>query len=87
MNTPPPAEGNVATVITSYLVAGMTCGHCVSAVTEELSALEGVSTVSVDLAPGGTSTVSVAGPRRLPDGQIAAALQEAGDYGLVDAAG
>ena len=74
-------------ISTIYRVEGMTCGHCVSAVIEELSALDGVSTVSVDLSPGGASTVTVAGPKPLTDGQVAAALDEAGDYHLVDSAG
>jgi copper chaperone len=76
-----------AAVSTTYSVEGMTCGHCVSAVIEEIEALDGVSTVSVDLAPGGTSTVTVAGPRPLTDVQVAAALDEAGDYRLADTAG
>ena len=39
---------------TTYTVSGMTCGHCVSAVREEIGKLEGVSDVQVDL-PTGTS--------------------------------
>ena len=35
--------------ITSYLVSGMTCGHCVSAVTDEIGKLDGVTGVEVDL--------------------------------------
>lgn len=42
---------------TTYTVTGMTCGHCVSSVTEEVSALDGVMNVAVDL-PTGTLTVS-----------------------------
>ncbi|MDP9325374.1 MAG: heavy-metal-associated domain-containing protein [Candidatus Dormibacteraeota bacterium] len=86
MTRPPRTEESAATVSTTYRVEGMTCGHCVSAVIEELGALDGVSTVSVDLVPGGKSTVTVAGPRPLTDGQIAAALDEAGDYRLADTA-
>ena len=37
----------------TYTVAGMTCDHCVRAVTEELRSLDGVTQVSVDLHPGG----------------------------------
>jgi copper chaperone len=87
MTTPPGNEDSAAMVSTTYRVLGMTCGHCAAAVTEELSAVDGVSTVSVDLAPGGTSTVTVAGVTRLADGLVAAALEEAGDYRLVDGAG
>ncbi len=37
---------------TDYTVVGMTCGHCVNAVTEEVSAVPGVSKAYVDLATG-----------------------------------
>ena len=40
-------------------VSGMTCGHCVSAVTEELSSIAGVSSVAVELVPGEVSVVTV----------------------------
>jgi copper chaperone len=72
---------------TTYRVSGLTCGHCVSAVIEELSALDGVSAVTVDLSAGGVSTVNVVGAQELTDGQVAAALDEAGNYRLVDTAG
>lgn len=36
----------------SYTVTGMTCGHCVASVTEEVGALDGVTDVVVDLASG-----------------------------------
>jgi copper chaperone len=39
---------------TTYSVTGMTCSHCVAAVTEEVSRLDGVSAVDIDLNPGGT---------------------------------
>ncbi|SKF62415.1 copper chaperone [Mycobacteroides abscessus subsp. abscessus] len=34
-------------MISTYTVTGMTCGHCVSAVTEEVSAVAGVDQVDV----------------------------------------
>jgi len=37
---------------TTYDVKGMTCGHCVRSVTEEISDVEGVSAVEVDLEAG-----------------------------------
>ena len=40
-------------ITTTYLVSGMTCGHCVSAVTEEIGKLDGVTGVEVDLVAGG----------------------------------
>lgn len=63
-------------------VQGMTCGHCAHAVTEELSALDGVRTVTVDLVPDGVSTVRVDADAELPADQVVAALAEAGDYTL-----
>jgi copper chaperone len=66
----------------TFDVVGMTCGHCASAVTEELSALDGVSGVTVDLVAGGTSAVSVETSRELTPAEVAAALDEAGDYSL-----
>ncbi|MEO8775344.1 MAG: heavy-metal-associated domain-containing protein [Candidatus Nanopelagicales bacterium] len=70
----------------TYRVDGMTCGHCVSAVTEELKALEGVTAVTVDLQARGASIVTVDSPAPLQDEQVAAALEEAGDYHLVGSA-
>ncbi len=60
---------------TSYTVVGMTCGHCVEAVTEEVSAVPGVTTVDVDLASGGL-TVSSTEP--VDDDAVRAAVEEAG---------
>ena len=39
-------------VTSTYTVTGMTCAHCVQAVTSEISELPGVSAVEVDLASG-----------------------------------
>lgn len=64
-------------------VAGLTCGHCAHAVTEELAALEGVRSVSVDLVPNGVSTVTVEADTELKPEAVTAALDEAGDYTLV----
>jgi len=66
----------------SYSVTGMTCGHCVNAVTSELKTLDGVSDVDVDLLAGGNSTVTITSSQPLADSQVAAALDEAGAYGL-----
>ncbi len=63
-------------------VQGLTCGHCAHAVTEEISALDGVTTVSVDLVPNGISTVTVAADVDLTTEALTAALTEAGDYTL-----
>ncbi len=67
---------------TTYAVTGLTCEHCVHAVTEELSGLDGVSGVSVTLTPGGGSRVTVTSAAPLPRNTVAAALDEAGDYRL-----
>ena len=67
-----------------YLVAGMTCNHCVSAVTEELSALDGVEGVAVDLNAGGVSRVDVTVARPLDSAAVEAAITEAG-YSLAGA--
>jgi copper chaperone len=62
----------------SYPVTGMTCGHCVASVTEELEELAGVQEVSVDLVAGGTSTVTVTSDQPLTDDAVQAAVAEAG---------
>ena len=60
---------------TSYTVLGMTCGHCVSAVTEEVSQVPGVTGVDVDLPSGGLSVTSDA---PVDDDAVRAAVEEAG---------
>jgi copper chaperone len=57
-----------------YTVQGMTCGHCVASVSEEVSEVAGVSAVAVDLASG-RLTVSGAG---VDDADVRAAVAEAG---------
>lgn len=69
----------------TYAVTGMTCEHCVRAVTEELTGLADVSEVSVGLVPGGESAVTVTSKAPLPEEEVAAALDEAGDYRLARA--
>lgn len=66
----------------TYQVTGMTCEHCVHAVTEELTSLDGVSDVQVDLHPGGETAVMVSSAAPLSAESVAAALDEAGDYRL-----
>jgi copper chaperone len=67
---------------TAYHVTGMTCDHCVHAVTDELLNIDGVSDVTVTLVPGGESTVTVASAGQLDPRTVGAALDEAGDYRL-----
>ena len=67
---------------TTYIVRGMTCGHCVNAVTEELSAIAGVSNVSIELVEGGDSSVVVTSDVELELEAVRAAVDEAG-YELI----
>ena len=59
----------------TYTVVGMTCGHCVSAVTEEVVQLPGVTAVDVDLASGGLAVTSDA---PVDETAVRAAVEEAG---------
>ncbi|MDH6463594.1 copper ion binding protein [Micromonospora sp. A200] len=68
-------------VTTTYQVQGMTCGHCVSSVSTEVSAIQGVSDVQVDLVSG---RVTVTSESPLDTESVRAAVDEAG-YDLVEA--
>jgi copper chaperone CopZ len=57
----------------TYTVEGMTCGHCVAAVTGEVGKVPGVTDVAVDLAAG---TVTVTGSPE--DAAVRDAIDEAG---------
>jgi copper chaperone len=59
----------------TYTVTGMTCSHCVDAVTSELTALPGVTDVRIDLATGAVAVTSDA-PLAVDD--VRAAVDEAG---------
>lgn len=72
------APAAAGAVVTDYLVDGMTCSHCVRSVTEELSAITGVTNVDVNLNAGGISRVRVASAAPLDDGQVRGAVEEAG---------
>jgi copper chaperone len=61
-----------------FLVAGMTCGHCIKSVTEAISGLNGVLTVDVELASDGPSSVVVSSTAPLDAAAVAAAVAEAG---------
>ena len=74
-------KGYLMAVTSTFTVKGMTCSHCVQSVTEELSALPGVTDVQVDLPSGGVTVASVA---PLSDDAVRAAVDEAG-YELADA--
>ncbi len=72
------------TVTTNVTVEGMTCGHCVKAVTDEISGLDGVNDVTVDLVVNGLSTVTISADKTLQREDLAGAVSEAG-YVLVEA--
>jgi copper chaperone len=59
----------------TYTVTGMTCAHCVNAVTEEVGAVAGVTDVQVDLESG---AVTVTSDSPVDDAAVAAAVDEAG---------
>jgi copper chaperone len=63
----------------TYTVSGMTCSHCVSSVTEEVTKIPGVTDVKVDLASG---AVTIASDTPVEDTAVKAAVDEAG-YELV----
>jgi copper chaperone len=60
---------------TTYIVAGMTCSHCVNAVSSEVGQLPGVTDVRVDLETG---NVTVTSEQVLDDDAMRAAVDEAG---------
>ena len=50
-----------------FLVSGMTCGHCVRAVTQAIEAVDPAARVTIDLAAGTVTADSVAPPERLAE--------------------
>jgi len=63
----------------TYTVSGMTCGHCVSSVTEEVANIPGVTEVQVDLKSG---AVTVTSETPVEETAVKAAVDEAG-YELI----
>ncbi|MGI6876739.1 heavy-metal-associated domain-containing protein [Amycolatopsis sp. 3B14] len=59
----------------TYTVTGMTCGHCVASVTEEVGEIDGVTDVAVDLPTG---RVTVTSEKELTTDAVRAAVEEAG---------
>jgi copper chaperone len=66
-------------VVSTYAVTGMHCAHCAASVTEEVSTIDGVTAVDVDVDGGRVTVTSV---RALDLGDVRAAIDEAG-YQLV----
>ncbi|WP_225752639.1 heavy-metal-associated domain-containing protein [Actinotalea sp. Marseille-Q4924] len=59
-------------------VQGMTCGHCVRSVQEEIREIPGVTDVEVELVSGGTSTVKVTSTEPVSTEALEEAVKEAG---------
>ncbi|WP_214405453.1 heavy-metal-associated domain-containing protein [Pseudonocardia lacus] len=59
----------------TYTVTGMTCEHCVASVTEEISEIDGVTGVVVDLPTG---AVTVTSDQALDQARVRVAVEEAG---------
>lgn len=59
----------------TYTVTGMTCGHCVASVSEEVQEIPGVQDVSVVLETGAVTVTSEQG---VEDAAVKAAVEEAG---------
>lgn len=59
----------------TYTVTGMTCGHCVASVTEEVGEIPGVEHVDVVLETG---ALTVTTSQQLDDAQVRAAVEDAG---------
>lgn len=65
----------ITTTTTTFTVTGMTCAHCVAAVTREVSKLDNVIDIDIDL-ESGTVTVRAHGP--VDPAEFASAVDEAG---------
>ena len=59
----------------TFTVTGMTCGHCVASVTEEVSQISGVTDVAVDLETGAVKVTSEA---PVAEADVRTAVEEAG---------
>ncbi|MDX2377575.1 heavy-metal-associated domain-containing protein [Microbacterium sp. LRZ72] len=79
----PDTQPAASTFAEEVLVDGMTCSHCVMSVTEEITAIDGVDSVSVDLNAGGTSRVTIHGSAPIDAARVRAAVEEAG-YTIAD---
>lgn len=66
------------TIAEDVLVDGMTCSHCVASITEEITAIDGVTSVSVDLNKSGASRVTIHSAAQIDAVRVRAAVEEAG---------
>jgi copper chaperone len=62
----------------SIKVVGMTCDHCVKAVTEELSKISGVTGINIELNTDTPTPVNIVADIDISDADITAAIEEAG---------
>lgn len=67
----------------TFSVTGLSCQSCVNHVSEAISGLDGVDSVTVDLVPKGVSVIRVEASRSLDDDEVQAAMAEEGNYSLV----
>ncbi|MCD0483418.1 heavy-metal-associated domain-containing protein [Streptacidiphilus sp. ASG 303] len=74
-----PQEAREMSTTTVFTVTGMSCGHCEKSISEEVSALPGVTGVSADAKAG---TVTVSSEQPVDEAALRAAVDEAG-YELV----
>ena len=63
---------------TTVKATGLTCNHCAMSVKEEVSEIENVTGVEVEVVKDGESTVTIEHEGDLPTESIAAAIEEAG---------
>ncbi|MHA7146779.1 heavy-metal-associated domain-containing protein [Arthrobacter sp. TmT3-37] len=68
---------------TTINITGMTCGHCVSSVKEELSGVPGVEEVEVQLNVGGVSTATITADAE-PDPTVLSKAVETAGYTVVN---
>lgn len=74
----PREQSTPLTAHTELKISGMTCGHCVASVTEELKEIVGVQDVEVVLDAKGVSTATVTSASSLDEASIRSAIDEAG---------
>lgn len=63
---------------TTIKATGLTCNHCAMSVTEEVSEVEGVDAVTVDVVKNGESTITIEHTEPISDTAVNAAVAEAG---------
>ncbi|WP_078107879.1 heavy-metal-associated domain-containing protein [Arthrobacter sp. SRS-W-1-2016] len=69
---------------TTVNISGMTCGHCVASVIEEITAIDGINGVDVQLNKGGISRAVVTSSENLDPAEVSEAVAQAG-YTVVSA--